>query len=69
MNTSIFIIARAMMDENLPLEFISSCINASIEFEGILDLANLWYEEVDVAEKKEILNDIEEMLFECNGLF
>lgn len=64
-----FQIARKMMKENMPQAFITACIISSVEFEGILDLMNLWYEETDEYEKREIIIDIHDMLKECNSLF
>jgi len=62
----LFKIAAKMEKEKLPNIFIVNAIKTALEFEGVSDLLNLWSEEDEKNEKKEIISDIQDMIDACN---
>jgi DNA-binding phage protein len=58
----LFKIAAQMEKEKLPNIFIVTAIKTALEFEGVADLLNLWFEEDEKNEKEEIISDIQDMI-------
>ena len=62
----LFKVAIQMEKEKLPSIFIISAIKTALQFEGVADLLNLWFEEDEENEKEAIISDIQDMIDVCN---
>jgi len=62
----LFKIAAQMEKDKISNIFIVTAIKTALEFEGVADLLNLWSEEDEQNEKKEIISDIQDMIDACN---
>ncbi len=60
-----FSIGSMMKMAGLPNHFIARAVDLSEEFSGILALMRLWRDEVDEAERADIVSDIQELLDDC----
>src|SRR5579872_1546552 len=62
----LFEIAGQMKSSNLSDEFIAAAIRTALDYEGVADLVIMWSKETDVAERDEIVADIQEMIEACS---
>lgn len=55
-------IGHQMILAKLPNPFIADAVSKAFEFEGIYDLLKMWADELDEAEREEIVADIQELI-------
>lgn len=63
----LFEIAGQMKASNLSDEFVVAAIRTALDYEGVADLVIMWSKETDIAERDEIIADIQEMIEACSN--
>lgn len=58
-------IGHKMNQEGLSKPFIAAAVETAFEFEGVYDLMKMWSEEVEPAEREEIVADIQDLIDDC----
>lgn len=58
-------VSSAMLQEGLPVRFVTAALETAFRYEGVGDLMKLWQEERDEGERDEIVADIQELVDDC----
>lgn len=58
-------VLKKMIEERLPDIFIFDALRYSIQYEGIYELIQMWYQESNIDEKNEIIADIQDLIDDC----
>lgn len=56
-----------MVNSGISAKFVTEASKVALEFDGVFDLMQLWYEERDNEEREKILVDLKECVHACNA--